>query len=143
MASAVTKTGSTRAEHIAALLEPHLQGTLAKLAELAKAGDSRSAELLLKYIAPPARPDAERVSIPGFRDAPDLKGKAEAVLAAAASGHCSAEAAQKLLAVLDSYSRAVTAVDHEERLRALEGGQAVRTFDSMARVLPDTFDDLA
>lgn len=140
--------GPTRAEKIATFLEPHLEGTLTKLAELAKLGDGKSAELLLKYVAPPARPDAERVQIPGFSDAPDLKSKAEAVLAAAATGHCSAEAAQKLLAVLDVYARAVHATEMEERLAALEAGRGAPkpvTIDGQTgQVLPDqSHEDLA
>lgn len=140
--------GPSRAEKIATFLEPHLEGTLTKLAELAKLGDGKSAELLLKYVAPPARPDAERVQIPGFSEAPDLKSKAEAVLAAAATGHCSAEAAQKLLAVLDVYARAVHATEMEERLSALEAGRGtpkpVTTIDgNTGKVLPDNYEDLA
>ncbi|MFM9915282.1 MAG: hypothetical protein ACKVOX_05700 [Rhizobacter sp.] len=116
--------GPSRAEQIAAYLEPHKQAVLDKAIELAKLGDPQSMKLVLERLAPIPKQDSERVSIPGFSDAGTLQAKAEAVLAAAASGHCSAEAAQKLLSVLDMYARAITATDHEKRLQAIESGRA-------------------
>jgi hypothetical protein len=112
--------GPSASERVAAYIEPHMQAILDKAIELAKLGDPASMKLIADRYAPPAKPDSERVSIPGFSTAGTLQEKAQAVLAAAASGHCSAEAAERLLRVLDIYARAVTATEHEERLQALE-----------------------
>ncbi len=116
--------GPSASERVAAYLEPHMQAILDKAIELAKLGDPASMKLVADRYAPPAKPDSERVTIPGFSSAATLAEKAEAVMAAAASGHCSAEAAERLLRVLDIYSRAITSTELEERLRALERVQA-------------------
>jgi hypothetical protein len=115
--------GPSRAEKIATFLEPHVEDTLTKLAELAKMGDGKSAELLLKYVAPPARPPDEMVIVPGFASAPTLEGKSAAVMAAIANGDISANAGQRLLQALETHVRVVTAGDVEERLAALERGK--------------------
>jgi hypothetical protein len=110
-------------EAIRLLIEPHKAEIVAKLVELAKLGDPKSQALALAYVAPPARGESERVNIPGFKEATGLQAKAEAVIAAAATGHCTAEAAERLLRVLDVYARAVVADDHERRLAAIEAGK--------------------
>ena len=116
--------GPAAAERIAAYIRPHEKEIVDKVVSLAKQGDPRSAELALKYICPPARPEDEKVSIPGFSDAPTLREKAEAVILAAAQGHCSAVAAERLLRVLDIYGKAALADEFEARLKALEGNRA-------------------
>lgn len=111
--------GPSRAERIARRLEPHLEDTLKKLAELAKAGDPRSAELLLRYVAPPPK-DAERVRVPGLSDAPTLRGKAELIVDAVAAGAVTVEAGQRLLAVIADLGRVIALDDLEKRIKALE-----------------------
>lgn len=113
--------GPSEAELIRAQLMPKKVAVLNKLAALAEMGDPKSMQLFLAYIAPPARPEDEKVSIPGFAEAPTLREKAEAVILAAAQGHCSAVAAERLLRVLDIYGKAALADEFEARLAALEG----------------------
>lgn len=134
--------GASRAERIAAYVEPHIKDLLDKAIELAKKGDPQSMRLILERFAPLAKQDAERVSIPGFSAATTLEEKADAVIAAAAEGHISAEAAQKLLGVLRDYATTVTASDHERRLKAIEDGKAARVIDG-ATVADETGEDLA
>ncbi len=122
--------GATRAERIAAYVEPHIQEVLDKAIDLAKKGDPQSMRLILERFAPLAKQDAERVSIPGFANAQTLEEKADAVIAAAASGHCSAEAAAKLLGVLRDYASTITASDHERRIQAIEEGRKGRVMDA-------------
>ena len=74
-------------------------------------------------LAPTPRQEAERVVVPGFREAESLQGKAEAIIAAAACGEISAEAAERLLRVLDVYSKAILTTELERRLQALEQGR--------------------
>jgi hypothetical protein len=124
--------GKTEAEKIRELLSPHKPKILAKLIELAAAGDPVSMRLYFERVSPPLKQDAEKVNLPGFRDAPTLQGKAEIVLAAAAGGVISAEAAEKLLRVLQIYQATCVATDHEVRLRALEDGKASRVIEPEA-----------
>lgn len=116
----------TEAEQIRAYLAPKKQAVLDKLAELAVAGDPRSQQLFLAYIAPPPRIEDERVNIPGFAQAETLAAKAEAVIGAAASGACSTAAAERLLRVLDVYQRATKTDEFEARLKAIEAGARTR-----------------
>lgn len=114
--------GPSAAERVQAYIEPHMQAILDKAIELAKLGDPASMKLLAERYAPSPKQDSERVTIPGFSNAATLAEKADSVMAAAAAGHCSAEAAERLLRVLDIYSRAVLHTEYEERLNALEAG---------------------
>lgn len=111
--------GPSRAERIARKLAPHVDETLNKLAELAKAGDPRSAELLLRYVAPPPK-DTERVRVPGLADAPTLRGKAELIVDAVAAGTVTVEAGQRLLNVIADLGRVIAVDDLEARIKALE-----------------------
>jgi hypothetical protein len=130
--------GAARAERVALYIEPHIKEVLDKTIELAKKGDPQSIRLILERFAPLAKQDAERVEIPGFADAKTLQEKADAVIAAAASGHCTAEAAARLLAVLRDYAQTITASDHERRLQAIEEGRNARVIEGS--VIHDTFD---
>lgn len=113
--------GPTEADKIKAHLEPKKLAVLDKLAELAAAGDPRSIEVFLRYFSPGARPEDEKVVVPGLSEAPTLQAKATAILAAVASGHVSATAGDRLLAMLDRYGKAVVLDEHERRLQAIEG----------------------
>lgn len=124
--------GASRAERVAAYVEPHIKDVLDKAVELAKKGDPQSMRLILERFAPLAKQDAERVAIPGFSEAKTLQEKADAVIAAAAAGHCTAEAAARLLAVLRDYASTITATDHERRLQAIEEGRRGRVIEGSA-----------
>lgn len=113
--------GPSASERVAAYLEPHMQEILDKAIELAKQGDPASQRLIMERYSPAPKQTSESVSIPGFASAETLQEKAEAVLVAAASGACSAEAAERLLRVLDTYSKAIKADELEARIQALEG----------------------
>jgi hypothetical protein len=54
-----------------------------------------------------------------------VQDKAEAVLQAVADGQISADAGQKMLAMIDVYNRTVTAADFEQRLQAIESGRTL------------------
>ncbi|ARU23827.1 hypothetical protein RSSE_c3446 [Ralstonia solanacearum] len=84
---------------------------------------ARALEIALTRLAPTPRQEAERVVVPGFREASTLQGRAEAVITAAACGEISAEAAERLLRVLDVYSKAILTTELERRLQALEQGR--------------------
>lgn len=134
--------GMTEADQIRLAIEPKKAAILAKLLELAELGDPRSIELVLKYLAPPARPDAERISVPGLRDAKTLGEKAECILASVSTGAISVEAGEKALRMLDVLARAVTLDEHDRRLAAIETGRTVQALPP-ANVVPDDDLDLA
>jgi hypothetical protein len=106
---------------IRAGLAPHRAAIVEKLAELAKLGDPRSMALALQYLAPTAKPEGERIQVPGLAEAETLEAKAQAVVAAVARGQISAEAGAQALGLIQKYAAVVTADEHERRLRALEG----------------------
>ena len=94
---------------IRVLIEPKKVEVIAKLIELAIAGDPRSIELVLKYLAPPAKPDAERIAVPGLREAPTIKAKSLAIIDAVSNGLISVEAGEKVQRIpVAEASRAAT-----------------------------------
>lgn len=124
-------------------LAPHLPEVLARLAADAKAGDPQATRVFFQLAVAQARPESERVSVPAFADAATLQEKAEAIIRAAATGAISAEAAERLLRVLDVYSRAVKTDALEARLEAIESAQRGGRAPLAQRVdapAPNTFD---
>lgn len=115
--------GPSRADRIAALVEPHIPEVLAKAIELAKLGDPQAQRLILDRYVPIAKQESERICVEGFATAPTLELKAQAVMVAVASGQVTAEAGERLLRTLDAYARVVVADDHEKRLQAIEDGR--------------------
>lgn len=115
--------GPSRAERLAAAIEPHIPEVLAKAIELAKLGDPQAQRLILDRYVPIAKQESERICVEGFATAPTLELKAQAVMVAVASGQVTAEAGERLLRTLDAYARVVVADDHEKRLQAIEDGR--------------------
>lgn len=115
--------GTSAIERFRRLVEPHWPAILTALITAAKSGDTKAAELIAQRMVPPARPQAERVVVPGLAEAPDPEAKAAAVTAAVARGEVSAEAGRALLGMLGEAVRIVEATDLERRIRALEGRQ--------------------
>lgn len=119
-------TKLSAAEQIRQMLLPDQPELVAKVVELAKLGEPVALRMCLERLAPTPRPEAEKVVVPGLKEAPTLQARATAILAAVADGQISAEAGDKLLRMLDSYGRAVVLDEHEQRLRLIEQGQGHR-----------------
>ncbi len=117
------KGRQSAAEQVRALIEPHRVDIIAKAVELAKLGDPQALKLCLERLAPTPRPEAEKVAVPGLAEAITLKAKAEAIMTAVGRGEVSAEAGDKLLRMLDTYSKAVVLTEMEQRLASIEGRQ--------------------
>lgn len=139
----LARGGPTESELIRRRVSPHRDEILDKMIVQAKEGDTRSAEIVLRWLAPVARPDAERVVVPGLRDAVTLVDKAAAILAAVAEGHVSAEAGDRLLSLLDKMARVVSVDDHEARLRAIEQGKTPAAPLPAADVIDNDYGDFA
>lgn len=116
--------GPSAAEQIRELLLPHQPELVARAVELAKLGDPAALRLCIERLAPAPRPEAEKVVVPGLKEAPTLAAKATSILAAVADGHISAEAGDRLLGMLKTYGDAVVLDEHEKRLSAIEAGRA-------------------
>lgn len=121
----------TQSEKIRALLEPEREKLIGEVLRMAydqnpdiSSAKVRALELALSRIAAPPKQESERVTVPGFAEATTLQAKAEAVITAAATGEISAEAAERLLRVLDVYSRAIVSTELERRIAAIEAGRA-------------------
>jgi hypothetical protein len=112
------------ADQARAMIQPHLADVIAKLVELAKAGDPRSAALVMAY-APAARPDAERAAVPGLMRG-TLEQRAQAVLEAVAKGEISTVAGDQLLRTLREYGQVVATTELVQRVEALEQRRKVR-----------------
>ena len=110
---------------VRALILPRQKQIIAKLVELAEAGDPRSIELSLKYLAPPAKPDAERIAVPGLREAPTIKAKSLAIIDAVSNGLISVEAWERVQRMLDLHTKAVTVHELADDVAALKRGRAV------------------
>jgi hypothetical protein len=117
--------GTSQIARLRALIEPERDAIVAKLIETAKAGDGnsavRAAEVLLDRLAAKPRPTAELVRIDGLAQAQTLLAKADAVILAVARGEVSADAGRAVLAMLDTYARAIKTDDLEARIKVLEG----------------------
>ncbi|OJZ17941.1 MAG: hypothetical protein BGP21_06410 [Thiobacillus sp. 65-29] len=131
--------GKSPSEQVRDLIEPHKAEIIAKAVQLAKMGDPTSIKVCLERLAPAPRPEAEKVVVPGLKEAETLQDKATAILAAVADGEISAEAGDKLLRMLDTYAKAVVVDEHERRLRTLEGKPALE--GSAALLSNDTEDE--
>ncbi|HEU4458111.1 MAG TPA: hypothetical protein VFR90_03220 [Methylibium sp.] len=112
-------------------LEPHREAVLDKIGELAKAGDPKSMQLYLQYVAPPPRPDAERVVIDGLREAPTIEAKSLAIINAASTGQITVEAAERLARLLDLHVRAVEFHRLAEDVAALKASRAAPVVEAV------------
>lgn len=110
---------------VRALILPRQAQIIAKLVELAEGGDPRSIELALKYLAPVAKPDAERIQVPGLRDAPTVKAKSLAIIDAVSNGLISVEAGEKIQRMLELHTKAVTLGELADDVAALRKSKAL------------------
>jgi hypothetical protein len=138
----LTDRGPAAGDQVRALLTPHKVEVLAKLAELSKAGDPRSIELYLKYIAPPAKPEAERIDVAGLRDAPTIREKSMAIIEAVSRGDISVEAGERVQRMLELHTKAVTVSDLAAEVEALKLGRRSKSPLPIAKRVDD-FSDLA
>jgi hypothetical protein len=114
------KHGSSELDKLRALIQPHREDIVAALAEAAKKGDARSAELLLERLSAKPRPQPARVAIPGLREAEGLHAKMLVIIDAAGDGLIAPEEARAWLGTLADASRIIESTETEQRLRELE-----------------------
>lgn len=112
-------------EIIRQLLDPHREDLIAKLVELAKAGDTVALRICFDRIAPPPRAESPPVDIPGLADAETMSDKARAIITACGNASISPDTASMLLGAIANAARIIEADELAERIAALED----RSFD--------------
>jgi Family of unknown function (DUF5681) len=113
------RNATTRA--LEALLDGEAEELTRKAIELGKAGDLTALRLCLDRIVPPRKDRHIAFALPAMNEAADAAKGLSAIVAAVASGELTPSEAAELTKLVESFARVLETVDHEERLKALEG----------------------
>jgi hypothetical protein len=100
------------------LLEPHAEELVAKVVEMAKAGDATALRICIDRLIPPAKAREEPVSLP--LGTGSLAEKGQVVLAALGDGAIAPDVATAILQGIAAQARIVEVDEIERRLAALE-----------------------
>jgi hypothetical protein len=93
---------------------------LEKLAESAKGGDTRSAEIILSRVWPARKSRTVALQLPTIKTATDVAAALGAVADAVAAGEITPDEGAAVAAVLETKRRAIETVELEGRVAALE-----------------------
>jgi hypothetical protein len=102
------------------VLAEHLPELIEKLVSRAKAGDEFAIKLILERVAPPLRPQGQRVVLPRVEVARGTVAKAEAVLEALGAGEVPVETGRSLLEAIATVARITEIHDLLRRVETLE-----------------------
>ena len=108
-----------------ALAAEAAEAVLRRVAEDAKAGDLRAAEILLRRLWPERRGRPVEVELPPVTAAADLVPAIAALVRALASGVLTPEEAQAVAGVLEAQRKAIETGELEQRIELLEACAAV------------------
>jgi Family of unknown function (DUF5681) len=92
-----------------------------KVIELAKNGDTAALRICLDRLAPPRKDRHISFALPVMNQPADAAKGLSAIIAAVANEELTPSEAAELTRLVESFARVLETVDHEERLRALEG----------------------
>ena len=141
--------GSSQSDLVRKLIEPHREKLIDRAIALAlqtedPQASARGLDIALSRLAPAPKQESERVEIPGLADAVTFTDKCNVVISAVSTGDISAEAAERILRLLDVYRKAHATDVLEARLRALEQGNApVMVIEPLSpSTAPDDYADL-
>jgi hypothetical protein len=95
---------------------------IAKVVEMAKAGDAAALRICIERLIPPAKAKDDPVELPEISGA--LADCGQAVLTALAEGRISPEEAATVMGALSGQARVVETSEIDKRLRALEEAAA-------------------
>jgi hypothetical protein len=93
-----------------------------KAIELAKAGDSTALRLCMDRIVPARKDRHIAFKLPKLEKPEDAVTAASAIVEAVADAELTPSEAAEMMKLVEGYTRILEAEDHEQRLRALEGG---------------------
>jgi hypothetical protein len=114
-----TRNAVTRA--VEALLDGEAEKLTRKAIELGLAGDMAALRLCVDRIMPPRKDRHVAFPLPAMNEPVDAVKGLASIVAAVASGELTPSEASELTKLVEGYARVLEMVDHEERLRALEG----------------------
>ena len=114
------KKGSGQAAHYRAMLEPHAEGLIQQVVDLAKSGDMAALKLCLDRLCAPLRPTDRLISIEGLEDCTGLAAKGELILDHVAMGKVSPVEASNLMRAISSQARIIEVDELEKRITELE-----------------------
>jgi hypothetical protein len=119
----VNRGGSRNAATIAiqALLDGEAEALTRKAIELGLAGDMTGLRLCLDRIVPPRNDRYVAFPLPAMNEAADAAKSLASIVAAVGSGDLTPSEASELTKGVEGYARVLETVDHEERLKTLEG----------------------
>lgn len=105
------------------LLLPHRKDLVAKVLEMAKAGNETALRIVFDRIAPLPRAQFDAVEIPGINPDASMSDNARAIVRAVGSGLISPDAGALVLGALADARRVIDDDEAEKRLKNLEGGR--------------------
>lgn len=106
---------------VEALLDGEAEALARKAVELGLGGDITALRLCLDRIVPPRKDRHITFTLPEMKTPADAANGLAAIVAAVASGDLTPSEAAELTKLVEGFARVLETVDHEERLKALEG----------------------
>ena len=103
------------------LLDGEAEELTRKAIDLGLAGDMAALRLCLDRIVPPRKDRHVAFALPAMNEPVDAVNGLASIVAAVASGELTPSEASELTKLVEGYARVLETVDHEERLKALEG----------------------
>ena len=114
------KKGSGQAAHYRAMLEPHAEGLIQQVVDLAKGGDMAAIKLCFDRLCAPLRSTDRLITIEGLEDSRELSGKGDLILDNVASGQITPVEASNLMSAISSQARIIEVDELERRVTELE-----------------------
>jgi Family of unknown function (DUF5681) len=106
------------------LLMPHAEGLVAKVVELALAGDSTALRICIDRLIPPAKARGDPVNLPSPSDS--LADNGRNVIQSLSEGNLTPEEAGEVMQALTAQARIVEIDEIEKRVAALEHAAAMK-----------------
>jgi hypothetical protein len=108
------------------LLEGQAEALSHKAVEMALAGDTVALRLCLERLAPPRKDSPVQFPLPRMTSAHDAAEAAAAVLKAVSEGDLTPTEGAQVMALIDSFRRALEVTELEARVSALENLSMIR-----------------
>jgi hypothetical protein len=110
----------------AALLEGEAEDLTRRLIELARKDDMAALRLCIERILPPCRERLLQFELPPLQSAADAPKAIAAIAAAVAAGDLTTPEAADIAKLVEVFTKAITAGELEERVRALEAEKSLK-----------------
>ena len=114
------KKGSGQAAHYRAMLEPHAEGLIQQVVDLAKSGDMAALKLCFDRLCAPLRPTDRLITIEGMEGCTAISAQGELILVNVANGEITPSEASNLMSAISSQARILEVDELERRITELE-----------------------